>query len=385
VPVDATSAGVTVTLPTAPADRTRVGVKKIDTSANVVTVQRGGSTDVFNKAAGSTSISLSKTNQSVMLHYASSTGVWYVVAGDLPLSTLTKTDVGLGSVDNTSDLTKFTSPSLTGTPVAPTPVPSTSTTQVATTAFAHSLIVGVQTTPLYQALQAAGNVDSSVLYVVPDDTQYLARDTFARTLTDSLGTADVGGAWSIIQGPATSFDVDTAMLHVGHPAATSDKSATLPNIDTRDQEVGYAFRGSALLTAGTVTVQALLRTTDTANTYRARVIIQNAVNLQLDAQRVNTSTVTNLTGSTITTGLTFAASTWYRLRTQVIGGSPTVTVRTKLWAEGTVEPTAWSTWTDTTASITGATDAGLYTRATSTTPTTYTVDIKDFYVLPAIL
>jgi hypothetical protein len=157
---------------------------------------------VFNKAAGSTSISLSKANQSVMLHYASSTGVWYVVAGDLPLSTLTKTDVGLGSVDNTSDLTKFTSPSLTGTPVAPTPVPSTSTTQVATTAFAHSLIVGVQTTPLYQALQAAGNVDSSVLYVVPDDTQYLARDTFARTL---VGQSWHGRRrWCLVDHPGTS-------------------------------------------------------------------------------------------------------------------------------------------------------------------------------------
>lgn len=63
---------------------------------------------------------------------------------------LGKADVGLGNVDNTSDLNKpvstatqtalvlkanLTSPALTGTPTAPTATPGTNTTQLATTAF----------------------------------------------------------------------------------------------------------------------------------------------------------------------------------------------------------------------------------------------------------
>jgi hypothetical protein len=84
VPVDCTSGSVTVTLPTAPADKTRVGVKLIAVSgANTVTIARGG-TDVFNKAGGSTSLSLSLLNQSLMLQYAASSGIWYVQSTDLP-------------------------------------------------------------------------------------------------------------------------------------------------------------------------------------------------------------------------------------------------------------------------------------------------------------
>lgn len=88
VPVDATTAGVTVTLPTAPADRTRVVVKKLDATTNTVTVSRGGATDVFNKVGGSTTLTLSLQNQSTTVQYAASSGLWYVVAGDLPLSSL---------------------------------------------------------------------------------------------------------------------------------------------------------------------------------------------------------------------------------------------------------------------------------------------------------
>lgn len=66
------------------------------------------------------------------------------------LQTVTKSSVGLGNVDNTSDVNKpvstaqqvaldkkanLASPSLTGTPTAPTAAESTNTQQIATTAF----------------------------------------------------------------------------------------------------------------------------------------------------------------------------------------------------------------------------------------------------------
>src|SRR5664280_2680149 len=87
VPADATSAAFTVTLPTAPADKTRVFVKKIDSSANAVTIATAGS-DVFNETGGSTSVSLSLQNQAVTVQYNSSTNIWYVVGDDLPLTQL---------------------------------------------------------------------------------------------------------------------------------------------------------------------------------------------------------------------------------------------------------------------------------------------------------
>lgn len=72
------------------------------------------------------------------------------VAGRTGAVTLTKADVGLSNVDNTSDASKpvstaqqtaldakapLSSPALTGTPTAPTALASTNTTQIATTAF----------------------------------------------------------------------------------------------------------------------------------------------------------------------------------------------------------------------------------------------------------
>jgi hypothetical protein len=85
VPVDASGGSVTVTLPTAPADRAVIGVKAINTTGtNTVTVQTGGA-DVFNKAGGQTSITLSLLNQGVILQYSASAAIWYVESDDIPL------------------------------------------------------------------------------------------------------------------------------------------------------------------------------------------------------------------------------------------------------------------------------------------------------------
>ena len=88
IPVDISGSSVTITLPAAPADKSRVEIKIINTSgSNTVTINTGGS-DVFNKASGTTSATLSLLNQAVMLQYAASSAIWYVQSDDLPLSQL---------------------------------------------------------------------------------------------------------------------------------------------------------------------------------------------------------------------------------------------------------------------------------------------------------
>jgi len=77
------------------------------------------------------------------------------VAGRTGVVVLTKTDVGLANVDNTADTAKpvstaqqtalnlkanLASPSLTGTPTAPTATAGTNTTQLATTAFVATAV-----------------------------------------------------------------------------------------------------------------------------------------------------------------------------------------------------------------------------------------------------
>jgi hypothetical protein len=88
VPVDASGGSVTITLPTTPMDKTRVGVKMIaQGGTNTVTVATGGS-DVFNKAGGSGTYTLKLLNQGALLQYASTSGIWYVQADDLALAQL---------------------------------------------------------------------------------------------------------------------------------------------------------------------------------------------------------------------------------------------------------------------------------------------------------
>lgn len=88
VKTDASAGNVPVTLPTAPADKTRIAVKMIAVSgSNTTTIATGGS-DVFNKAGGSTSVSLSLLNQAITFQYESATGIWSVISSDVPLSQL---------------------------------------------------------------------------------------------------------------------------------------------------------------------------------------------------------------------------------------------------------------------------------------------------------
>jgi hypothetical protein len=88
VPVDTTSGDVPITLPTAPTDKSLVGIKMIGTaSGHTVTFSCGGS-DVLNKAGGLTTGTLSLINQGVLLQYFAGTAIWYVQSDDLPLASL---------------------------------------------------------------------------------------------------------------------------------------------------------------------------------------------------------------------------------------------------------------------------------------------------------
>ncbi len=88
VPVDTTGANRIVNLPTAPADAAIVGVKHvIQGGTNIVTINTGGS-DVFNKAGGSTSVTLPFANEGYLFQYKASTGIWYIISNDIPLTAL---------------------------------------------------------------------------------------------------------------------------------------------------------------------------------------------------------------------------------------------------------------------------------------------------------
>jgi len=105
---------------------------------------------------------------------------------------ITKSDVGLANVDNTSDANKpvstatqtaldlkapLASPDLTGTPTAPTATAGTNTTQIATTAFVGTAVANLVGTAA-EALNTLGELSDALA----DDPN------FATTIATSIGT-----------------------------------------------------------------------------------------------------------------------------------------------------------------------------------------------------
>lgn len=98
VPCNATASAFTVTLPPNPIDDSRVSVKKIDSSANAVTVACSGS-DRFNAPGGSSTLILDTQNQVITVQYDAYLAVWYTVSSDVPTSLFGK------NLLNTADAT----------------------------------------------------------------------------------------------------------------------------------------------------------------------------------------------------------------------------------------------------------------------------------------
>lgn len=99
IPVDTTSAPVTITLPTAAAGAVIAIKHIIQGSTNAVTYQCAGS-DVFNKSGGGTTGTLPLLAQGVILLGAA--GIWTIVADDLALAQLDLRYVALSNVDTDS-------------------------------------------------------------------------------------------------------------------------------------------------------------------------------------------------------------------------------------------------------------------------------------------
>jgi hypothetical protein len=107
--VDASAATRTVTLPTAPADKTQIGVKLLNVSGVFVASVAAGGSDLFNRAGGSATETLSTLNQLIIYQYQHSTGLWIVVNDSIAMSTFAPvaTSGDAGDLTGTLDLTSL--------------------------------------------------------------------------------------------------------------------------------------------------------------------------------------------------------------------------------------------------------------------------------------
>jgi len=160
--------------------------------------------------------------------------------------------------------------------------------------------------------------------------QVVARDTFQRSNQAHWGTASDGQAWSGDSGSVNAFAITNKTGTISKGGSTS-YSAVLGSSVTNAQVV---VSGS-LSSYANANFGAVLRWTDGNNWYKAYV---DGGVFYLQKKIAGSTTVLK------STAFTARANTAYTIRFQTVGSN----LSAKLWATGSVEPSAWTlTATDT--------------------------------------
>jgi hypothetical protein len=197
-----------------------------------------------------------------------------------------------------------------------------------------------------------------------------ASDAFNRTSASSWGSADVGGAWTIV---GTTSDYSVSPTNGGRHTNTAITShfSTLA-LSLLRVDIKVKIRVNALST-GTGGQQAgvTYRFVDSNNQRRCELVfaVGGAMTLRLVSRTAGVDLTTDSTSVT----LTHSTSTWYWLRLQTAYSS----ARAKVWADGTAEPASWNLLGTASSPVTGA--VGVFTRReTGNTNTNPTTDFDDF-------
>ncbi|WP_199922270.1 PKD domain-containing protein [Microterricola viridarii] len=202
-----------------------------------------------------------------------------------------------------------------------------------------------------------------------------AVDTFARTVTGGLGTAETGGAWAP-QANASSFAVNGGEAKITAKSGTSMRvflnavSSTDTDLKTK---ISFTRQTASSMYAGVVARQV------GAASYGARVVVSASGAVQLQTQ-LNTDTILK---SANLSGVSYATGDKLNLRVQVFSTAPT-TIRAKAWKVGAAEPASWLvSSTDATAALQAPGSIGLYSYLSSTaSPSPIVVSYDDFWAGP---
>lgn len=101
VPCDISSSSFTITLPTAPADKSQIEILIVKTAADkVLTIQAGG-TDKFDRTDGPQTIYMYLAIESLVCTYQSSTGIWFLQSAAAPFNFAT----GFPGIDSMTPIT----------------------------------------------------------------------------------------------------------------------------------------------------------------------------------------------------------------------------------------------------------------------------------------
>ncbi|SHF73640.1 PKD domain-containing protein [Geodermatophilus nigrescens] len=203
----------------------------------------------------------------------------------------------------------------------------------------------------------------------PVAPQPFAEDTFARDVAGGLGTADLGGAWTVSAGAARqSVSAGTATLAL---TAGTNTGSYLGGVAQTRADVRTTVTLGAAPTGGGASVYVVGRRVGADQEYRARLRLLADGTVRVAVTRLAGTGAETIVGTEVVVpGLSSTAGTPVAVRF-VVDGTGTTALAATVWAAGQAEPaTPTLTRTDTTASLQAPGAVGLsgYLSGSATTP-----------------
>jgi PKD repeat protein len=201
----------------------------------------------------------------------------------------------------------------------------------------------------------ATDADSKPVTVTePGAPVVLAADGFGRQVTNGLGIADVGGAWTTT-GSTTNYAVVGGVGTHRMQVAGSETSSFLSNVSGRDVVAAVDLAFDKPPTGSGVYVTLAVRRVGTSD-YRVGVRASPTSTSVTLYRLQNTSTTL---AAVNVPGLVYASGDVLRVEFAAVGNGST-SLGAKVWRLGSAEPAAWQvTAVDTTPALQGAGGVGL--------------------------
>ncbi|MBO9625102.1 MAG: PKD domain-containing protein [Microbacterium sp.] len=227
---------------------------------------------------------------------------------------------------------------------------------------AHSYAAAGDYTITLTVTDSLGATAQTTRSVTVADKPFAIRDDFERTATAGWGSADNGGAYTVMNGTAAPASVAAGRGVLTLPAGQT-RNVALQGTSLADTLTTVAYSIDQAPSTGGSYIGVSARKSAT-NDYLARVWMRNDGKLWLVVQQGTTVIGTQA----LTT--TWAAGDVFRLAVQVSGSSPT-TIQVKTWKDGTVPPADWQlTVTDSTAGLQGTGWSSIHASRGSTATST---------------
>lgn len=166
----------------------------------------------------------------------------------------------------------------------------------------------------------------------------MAQDSFTRTVSNSWGTADLGGAWQTQGGSGTvSSDFQVTGTTATHSVSSTNnfrQSTLLGPYSDVDVTCTWSMAVASVTGSQLEPCNIMFRRNATTGQYYiVRVTVQTSGAIQVDLRDFNG----NVFGTNTSSGLTYSAGTKYRVRARIEGR----TARAKIWLASANEPYAW--------------------------------------------